>query len=897
MAARKGEGFLAAVRNALKHYTDPKWLGTNSPLAKPYFLGKYLERVEGPEEVSGQGRALQQLLFQAAIQQWPGELPASRDTLHHLVTKEQAEIGNGGPQFLFLILELRYFRHFYPSRTPPTTVGTIYDYLLISESAFFRYLSRATELLADNLLNLARPNLRLEQPILTASLVGRDSLIERTLQELQQGRSVSFSGVGGIGKTSLATAVANAWSTETFFWYTFRPGLNDDLASLLFSLGHFLHGLGHSNLWLQLITNEDTIIEIPQAIGFLLEDLYQSEKNAFLFCFDEVDLLHTERSQPRHGVHKQLLELIEGLRNLVPLLLVGQRALIDTTAHYVLQPLTSQEIGTIFKHNDHTLSTSECKKILRFTEGNPRIIELYLMLLQAGQPPEQINLRHAPAIKPLFHRLWRRLSTDEKHLLMSLSVFRAHVPQDEWQGTDGYQALQRRHLLKLDAYGGVTLLPIFRELVYDELTADQRSSAHNQAASIRATRGQHTSTAFHLVKAGDVETAVRYWFAHQDSEISSGSAGAAYAIFTALHRHSLSATTTKLLKLIQNRLHLAYGEAESVLADMENYSWHIEDELSPQFTAQGMQQWAEAHFHLGEYDAALLRFDEALALLGRLSRQMVNLYANGRGRVWLHQSHFQEAEREALIAQFELKHFQIRLKIARGQLQEAQKIGVEALALASDIGDERKVSLIHYYLATASGNLGDISTAKNHANQVFVICERIGDRLLLENMRAELAGFYLNVGRFADVIEPAEQALTFFEKIKNDLRLPYIYSNLAEAYYELEHLEQAEQYAFKARQSENPRIQPYACYTLGLIYKAKKKHQAAEDMFQFGLQIATQTEDKFIAAYLHREYGSFLMELDRSKEGLLHLQTALNLFTELNIPHEIDKTQSAIAAY
>ena len=78
----------------------------------------------------------------------------------------------------------------------------------------------------------------------------------------------------------------------------------------------------------------------------------------------------------------------------------------------------------------------------------------------------------------------------------------------------------------------------------------------------------------------------------------------------------------KQLKVIQNRLHLLNAEAEAVLSGMDNYSWHLDDDLSvdmAQLTAQGLQQWGEEHYHLGQDGKALSRFDDAIVILGELS--------------------------------------------------------------------------------------------------------------------------------------------------------------------------------------------------------------------------------------------------------------------------------------
>jgi tetratricopeptide (TPR) repeat protein len=889
--------FHTAVREALKHYTDAAWLGNHSPLATPYMLAEYLRRVENGATAVGRGQALQQLLLEAAEASWQGELPNSRQALLDAVEQERTVMGNGGVRFLYLVLDLRFLRHYFSPRTQPISMTAMYSFLHISESAFYRYLAQAVKQVTDSLMTLIRPNLHLEQPTLTVPLIGRDTLLAACLDDLNQGRSVALSGMGGIGKTTLATAVSESWASEAVFWYTFRPGLNDDLNSLLFAFGHFLHGWDCNNLWLQMIVQEGALQDVQQALGFLQEDISRPGASPFLFCFDEVDLLHTGRNQPRHGVHKQLLELLEALCAIAPVLLVGQRALIDTASHYPLQPLKTADVALIFEQNGRSLSPPALETIYRLTQGNPRLVELYLALLQDGVELDALAFRRAPAVKPLFHRLWKRLSQDEKFILASLSVFQRYAPQDEWENAPGFTDLQHRQLLKQDAQGGVALLPLFRELVYEELEVDQRRSFHHQAAIIRTTRGQYTAAAAHFVAANEIETAVQLWFSEQKKEITTGNAGAAYDIFVPLSGKDLSEKTGKQLKVIQNRLHLLNAEAEAVLAGMDNYSWHLDDELSvdmAKLTAQGLQQWGEAHIQLGQDRSALTRFDEAITILGELSAQIVDVYASGRGRVWMTQANFQAADKDMLRAQFEIEQLQLRLKLARREYRQAQEIGENMLALAQKIGDDQHIAQVYYYLANSAGQLGDLTTAQTHAEKLFDICERTGNRILLENMRAEMAGFYLNVGRYAETIEPAERARRFFERVKNELRLPHIYSNLAEAYYETGQLDKAEEFAHKARNSENPRVQPYACYTLGLIHQANENYQAAGDVFHFGLQVAAQNEDRFIAAYLHRVYGLLLLQQSQQTEGMTQLQTALNLFTEMDIPHEIEKTKAEL---
>ncbi len=882
--------FNHSVSEALKHFNDLAWLGSHSPLSSPYFLGAQLQRIDNPDSISGRGQALQSTLQIAADSLWSGPLPQSRRALEKAVEAERLEMGNGGPRYLYLLLDLRYLRRFFPPRTWPNTGRAIHTYLNVSETRFFVHLNSARTQLTKKLLQFIQPGLRLEKPILSAPLSGRNQIVLDILDDLKNRGSVSISGIGGIGKTAVGTAVTEAWESAASFWYTFHPGLNDDLASLIFSLGHFLHQWGFSNLWLQLMAQEGQVGSVAQALGFLREDLTQAAQLPVLLCFDELDLLQTAVSQPRHSEHRQILELLEGLKKASPLLLIGQRAILDTEAHYALNALSAEACAQMIVSRGIAPDELDLKRIYRLIEGNPRFIELYLALIHQTESNDEVRFLRSPALKPTFSRLWKRLTTDEKAILSQLAVFRTNVPADLWGNNAAYKALEDRKLLKADAFGGVGLLPIIRQLIYEELPAKSRAVYHHQAALIRLDRGQITEAAYHLCRAGAVGDAVTLWFANQTIEIEQGKAGAAHAIFSSLPAEGLSSAQAKKLKVIKDRLNLFYGQSAKILKDIDQYSWHPDEEI----TAVALQQWSEANFRLGQADEALQNLEEAITVLTNISTQITLVYFK-RGKILLEQGKKYEAEKEILSAQFEIARLEGSIAVSSGNYLLAREFYEKALALAEKSSDEEKIARASYSLAKAIGNAGDPELAHKLAKPALEYYDRIGNRVRLEGLRAELAGAYLNVGQFEKVIEPAEKALQFFEKINHDVWVGHLSSNLAEAYFETGKIDLAEQFAYKAINTEHPIIPPYAIYTLGQIHAVRKKFDLAEQAFQQGIQLAQQIGDQFIEAYLHRICGQTLLDCGQIENARVRIQNALELFTALGLKHEVDKTEAILA--
>ncbi len=464
-------------------------------------------------------------------------------------------------------------------------------YLNASPTRFFIHLDEAIEELCRRLLDKLNPALRLERPGLSRAPIGRAEIVAAIAADLHAGRSVAVTGQGGVGKTTVGAALIAAWPGEVF-WHTFHPGLNDDLGSLLFGLGHFTRVAGAPTLWAQLLVAEGQDAPIAQSVGMLRMDLEAIAHRQPLLCFDEVDLLQTTGGDPRRKQHAQVLEFLESLRGDVPLLLIGQRVYVDTDAHYSLESLLPERTGELLRRLGLEPDARTLNRVQQFTQGNPRLLELYAALRHSGEAAEDIlRLPQDPSAQPLFSRLWRRLGQDERNMLAALSVFRSYAPRDAWTNNEtALTGLIDRSLIKTDLAGGIALLPFFRELVFDALNPDLRSRLHHNAAHIRAQRGDYTAAAHHFVQAGEPGSAVEVWFAHQDGEIMAGQAAAADEVFQQIDPRSLEGHRHNELLVIRNRLALLVGEVDRVLEEMEGFTWDADDET----TADALGQWAFA---------------------------------------------------------------------------------------------------------------------------------------------------------------------------------------------------------------------------------------------------------------------------------------------------------------
>jgi tetratricopeptide (TPR) repeat protein len=117
---------------------------------------------------------------------------------------------------------------------------------------------------------------------------------------------------------------------------------------------------------------------------------------------------------------------------------------------------------------------------------------------------------------------------------------------------------------------------------------------------------------------------------------------------------------------------------------------------------------------------------------------------------------------------------------------------------------------------------------------------------------------------------------------------------MAESFYEIGNLMQAEIYANKTLSLEETHPYPYALYTLGLIRRAQKDYAAAEKFLRQSQEIAASNSDGFMEAYALRLLGEVSAEQGERDTAVQTLRQALDQFKRLNIHSEIDKIQNLL---
>ncbi len=889
--------FFDRLRLALNNYHDPHWLGESSPLAAPYFLGAELGGQPDGGTASGRGRILQQVIQNAADSLWGGPLPTSREALETAVQAARQEEGNSGNRYHFFLLELRYLRRYFRSRAhpPADSEQAIRDYLGVGRGPYFNHLKAAREALGQALINLLQPTFRLEKPPQFAGeLIGREQLLTQCLAQLRAQKMVAVTGMGGAGKTALGAAIAANWpAPDAVFWFTFWPTLNDQLSSLLFSLGYFLHLHGESGLWLQLVADRGQLdnmhLALEQARGALAALQPQP-----LLCLDEVDRL-TADPERITAAQQQLLSFLESLRGTAPVLLIGQQVSILSDFHHALEGLTLAQTEMLLAQNDVPHTRPDAARLHDYTGGNARLVWLGAALCRHGRSLAEVldNLPETAVFQALFARFWQALAPEERHFLQQIAVFRSPAPTDAFAAAEEVQAnLVARHILQQDGLGAIALLPILRDLVYEDplrLPAAVREQAHLSAAAIRAERGEYTAAAYHFFQSGEPAGAVQVWYPNRQQEIRRGQAAAALAIFEQLSLRRLPDAEAEALALIKAELYQLIGQTEQGLAELASVDWQRDSETAVQARLlQGTFLNA-----LGYPDKALAKLEDGVAAIARLLEQLVR-FRQQRAIVHIQQWQMQDAIQEVRLAQYTTEHLQGQIHEQQGSYDEAYLAYQRALVLARSIAHEAGIAQTNRDLATLLMRQSRLEEAQQHVQAALDYYEAIGDRLSWEKARNTLLGIHFQAGEFTEVIAIGEEALPFFEQAKIPYYAGAISSNIAESYYELGNLEKAEFFAQKTLSFEETHPYPYALYTLGLIRRAQNKHGPAEQFLRQSQEIAADNEDSFMEAYALRLLGEVLVDQDKAGTAVPLLRQALDLFQRLNIRSEADKTEKLL---
>ncbi len=863
--------FAQQVEQALEHFANATWLGAHSPLAAPYFLGQSLTITTHSDNARARGQALQKVLLDAASQ----------------LEQELQEL-----------LRLVYFK-----KQHLDNVGFAMA-LHLSERTFYRNRIKAILALAHTLNHAVLPPLRPETPI-ERTMIGRTFALNHALGALRVGHSIYISGSSGIGKTTLGTAIVRQWlstasdsnhaaqsvDAKRAFWYTLRNDFNDHITSLLFALGYFLRSLGAGYTWRQLVADRN-VTDLDRTLGLLRYDLNSLQPALPLLCIDEADSLQHEASD-----HVQILHLLEELRTLCPLLLIGQRLLVSTDEQIHLTGMDQDELENLLTYKDAPPLTHELRQqLLTYTQGNPALILLFVSLMRNGDDAHEAlkALAKAPSVEALFNRIWRRSGEAERHLLWQLAVFRNSAPKDAWQEQSRVLAhLHQRELVQFDGHGGLQLSAHLQRLTYERIPAELKPLLHLRAADIREARAEYVAAMYHVIEGRQLARAVWLWYVHRDNEIAQGRGAIALGLLRRISPADLPEERDRTaLRVARAELFNLAGRPEEAEQELQASTTPAKSVLR----AYVRRYEGYALEMQGRTEQALQKYRESLDTLNGLPQFNEVMAHNRLSFLHLYQLHnVKEARKEALLARAKADAFLGDLEAMAGNYTAALDYLLSAKNNTEAQGkDVTTLSRIYSYLGVLYLKLGEFDTSIDYINQAIDCDRKRGDEVGPLYDILNRAAAYILAGRYEQGYQDAQAGLQVAERLKNSYLSAGLAAGVAEACYGLGQWQEAERYSFYSLSFEEEFFRASALIVLGLVRQKQGNYPEAIKCLYAALDNTKQIEDRYTEAYVwrslahvHRDEG--LWDAARSA-----FATALQLYTVLNLTKEVNELEEQL---
>lgn len=853
--------FRQQLIRALEHFTEPEWLGENSPLAAPYFLGDHLlnegEKI-GPRE---RGQILQALLLSAA---------------EAMCAENQENLSSEEGSYLNKLLCLSFF-------TPIPLPQLLLD-LGISRATYYRpaHRPRAIRELENSLLGKIKPALRIEEPPAPPPF-----LIERREQHvscsaaLSKRQSLLVTGSAGTGKTTFASQIVLQWSKMEdgpYFWYTVRFGLNDRLSSVLFAIGHFLHIQGASLLWMQMLASSQRQ-ETEMLLGLLRRDLKSLESLRLLFCFDEVDQL----DPLQHESHAQIIGLLNILRHCVPLLLCGQKAPLDPDLIVSLDGLDRGSIAELMQNNQICLSHLEIDTLFHYTNGNLRLLYLFMSLHESGDSVAQLlpQLSKAPSVESLLRRIWQRLDEDEAEILGSLSVFRRPAPSDAYLNMRIIERLMSRRLILIDEHGGIGLLPAFKGIIYRMHGPEERASYHFNAAKIRAERGEVTAASYHYIEANQPAFAVWLWYEQRRQEVDQGQGIEALSLFESLSREQLPEPEREILVLLRSELRMLVGDYNGIKRDVYTTSWQ-----SPLLRRRAKRIEGDLAIEQSQFDVAIRAYRDGLD--GADVHQLeISLLYTRVGEALRRKRDLQDAWQESVRARYEVTHLQGDIQYNWGNYEQARCFFVEALNLAKQINYVEGEGRTRNNLALIHSRKCEYEEAIRQWDLAGQCYEKVGHRTWQAGIKINQAGVQIALERPQTAVTLLDDAYAVYDELNHSRGRAITAFQLAEAHLKLTNLETANEFAWQSLQEEEQSIMAANFGILADIALARGMLDDAEVFCGRSIELSEETNDIYSGACAWRTRGQVWQRLRDLDQANFAFEQATMAFQELDLEDEI----------
>jgi len=715
--------------------------------------------------------------------------------------------------------------------------------------------------------------------------------ITKGLIYLHDHRLLLVSGVGGVGKTTLARALVETRPANVPIpvWFNFSKKMDATLGDILEELAGYLN-------MPDIVRFKDEAREAGQDdINRLTDELHKREE--IWVVFDNLETILDDQYFHDPGIDQLLTSLRDSTHpakiivtsRTVPVLKNGD-TLVDVIAENK-QELKGLELNFavdyLRKNGLDGVEREQLEKLAKGVDGHPLALKLLVELVKEFGVSDTLNdlsLYQKDKVDTIkkARRLFDKLAGDEKELLERLSVYRQPESMTainemftDTTSRDAVRKLINKSLLETDHEGNYWLHPLVQEFAYDDL--ENKIEVHNRASQYylslplpepRTNKEDVQSLIeahHHACLAKDYDKAIKIIMDYNlESDLDRWGN---YRVLVELFSGMLPKNPLKDKPLLcKMELHLAIlgslgkvyhslGETQKAIEYYESILKYVQKSGAKIAESQWLGNLGNAYYFLGEAKRALEYFEKALKIAQKFGdKESEGIHLGSIGNI----HRFQGNDEKALV------YYEKALKIAKevsDRRNEAQWLGNlgniyrhfneiskaidynnKALKISQEINNKQQEGEFLGNLGNAYSALGNNRKAIECYEKSLKIATEIEDRSNICVLLSNLGKFYFHIGEKKKSIEYSEKALKITQEIGDKQGECILFGNLGIFYADLDDIRKTIEYLEKgvkiSQEIGDKRTEFNQTRNLFIAYTDLKEKEKAKEYFEKTLNIA-----------------------------------------------------------
>lgn len=771
------------------------------------------------------------------------------------------------------------------------------------------------------------PSLESNTPPQIDNFVGRRAEMAALTEELDGEGMVIVVGMVGVGKTALASQMAQQFGTPTkTFWYTFHQGEN--IHSLIWKLAGFLYWNNKPDLWQMLRGNQQSGGD-PTPPAILVDYIFEMFRGSdYLLCLDDFHLLYGDGSDP-------ILQLfVEKLRPFVaenPLRVIvvsrSTPAFLDLSDAPLLDGLQPIDALDLLRLEEISLTDDLFHDLYTRTEGNAELLHLAANALRRADSPAQVieRLANSQDIQRfLMTEVDQSLDDEERAVMNGVALLLGYpgnrdVIEEALEGRNVLRTLtylSNRYLLQTiegewdREYIQHALVQAF---YYDLLGRRERRIMHVRVAEYyEMEEADWLRAALHYQRAGEETKAAELALRDVWNAIHQGKAEMVRELLQGFSPNRISPAQ-------RTEINVTLAEVLAILDESDAAQELFQTELSSikalgADAGEAGQAW-RARIYLGLGTLLMHRSpEEAMARLqeGLSAPTTPALQAALRNRVGSLQIGLADypAALESLHSALELlpptpTHLRgvilNNLSVAyirTNTLDKGREYALEALRLAELIHDLYGRLRLLSNIGVMDEILGDWVSAGDNYSQALKLAEELGSLSEQARLGNLIGTLRLHQQDDAASQHHLEQAIILFRQLRNDEYVAATLPVVAQLHIKRQEWEMADASLQKAESLATAGgweyILPETYAGLGLLSLGRADEEAALRWAEQSLAVAERLSSPVEVGKAQRVQGQALLGLGRLEDARTALESSLRTLEPLD-PYETALTKLQLA--